>query len=129
MAQKNKKILIIEDEFLIGELYVRSLNKEGYVSELVIDVAEALKKAQTNEYDIILLDLMLPNLDGVEILKTLKNPSLTPGFKAKIIITTNIEERKDIKKAIEKEADGYVIKADITPSELVTLVNSVNDGQ
>ncbi len=129
MAQKNKKILIIEDEFLIGELYVRSLNKEGYVSELVIDGAEALKKAQTNEYDIILLDLMLPNLDGVEILKTLKNPSLTPGFKAKIIITTNIEERKDIKKAIEKEADGYVIKADITPSELVTLVNSVNDGQ
>ncbi len=123
---KNKRILIIEDEFLIGELYARALEKEGYQAELIIDGAEALKKAQTNEYDIILLDLMLPNLDGVEILKTLRNPELTPGFKAKVIITTNIEERKEIKKAIEKEADGYVIKADITPSELVSLVNSVN---
>ncbi len=123
---KNKKILIIEDEFLIGELYARALEKEGYRAELITDGAEALKKAQTNEYDIILLDLMLPNLDGVEILKTLRNPELTPNFKAKVIITTNIEERKEVKKAIEKEADGYVIKADITPSELVSLVNSVN---
>lgn len=129
MPPKNKKILVIEDEFLIGELYIRALNKAGYESELIIDGAEALVKAQTNQYDIILLDLMLPNLGGVEILKTLKNPTLTPNFKAKIVITTNIEERKDIKEAIEKEADGYIIKADITPSELVTLVNSINDGQ
>ena len=123
---KNKKVLIIEDEFLIGELYARALEKEGYQAELVIDGEQALGKAQSNEYDIILLDLMLPNRDGIEILKTLRNPDLTPGFKAKIIITTNIEERNDIKKEIEAAADGYVIKADITPYELVDLVNSVN---
>ncbi len=123
---KSKKILIIEDESFISELYCRSLNKAGYETDTVIDGVEALEKAQTNDYDLILLDLMVPNLTGIEILRKLKNPVITPNLKSKIIITTNLEERDDVKKDIEKQADGYIVKANLTPSELVDFIRTIN---
>lgn len=124
-TQTNKKILIIEDEVLIGELYTRALTKAGYDTTTVIDGVEALKLAQTNSFDIVLLDLMIPNLNGVEVLKRLKDPQITPNFKSKIIIATNLEERDDVKESIEKQADGYIVKANLTPSELVSFLKTI----
>lgn len=124
-TQTNKKVLIIEDEVLIGELYTRALTKAGYETTTIIDGVEALKTAQTNLFDIILLDLMIPNLNGIEVLKKLKNPQITPNLKAKIIIATNLEERDDVKESIEKQADGYIVKANLTPSELVSFLKTI----
>ena len=68
---------------------------------------------------------MLPNVTGIEILRTLKDPAKTPDFKAKIIITTNLDQRDDVREEIESKADAYLVKAELTPHELVNFVNSI----
>lgn len=121
----NRNILCIEDEQFISELYSRALTKAGYKVTVIADGTEALKSAQTNEYDIILLDLMVPNLTGIEILRALRDPARVPVLKAKIIIATNLEQREDVRADIEKQADGYVVKAELTPSELVAFLDTI----
>lgn len=120
-----KKVLCIEDEHFIGELYDRSLTRAGYKMTLAVDGAEGLKLAQTDEYDIILLDLMVPTVTGIEILRALRDPAQTPHLKAKIIITTNLEQREDVRADIEKQADGYIVKAELTPHELVGVLEKL----
>lgn len=124
-SQTGRNVLIIEDEHFIGELYSRALTKVGYKVTVITDGAEALKVAEANTFDIILLDLMVPNLTGIEILRILRNPARVPAIRAKIIITTNLEQREDVRADIEHQADGYLVKAEITPHELVEFVNSV----
>ena len=119
----SKNVLCIEDEHFIGELYERALGKAGYQTTLEIDGAKGLALAQTDQYDIILLDLMVPNVTGIEILRALRDPAQTPHLKAKIIITTNLEQREDIRADIESQADGYIVKAEITPHELVGFLD------
>jgi CheY-like chemotaxis protein len=120
-----KKVLCIEDEHFISELYVRSLSKAGSSVDVELDGSEGLKKAQTNQYDIILLDLMIPTLTGIEVLRALRDPEQTPELKAKVIITTNLEQREDVRADIEKQADGYLVKAEITPRELVDILAAI----
>ncbi len=124
-AKTARKVLCIEDEFFIGELYDRALTKAGYQIKVVVDGALGLKEAQTDQYDIILLDLMIPNITGIEILKKLRDPAHTPRLKAKIIITTNLEQKEETREAIEKQADGYLIKAEITPKQLIGILDSI----
>ncbi|MCL4357377.1 response regulator [Patescibacteria group bacterium] len=124
-SQPTKKVLCIEDERFIGELYIRALSKAGYDVTLEVDGARGLTLAQSDAYDIILLDLMLPNVTGIEILRTLRDPNKTPHLKAKIIITTNLEQREDVRQDIEKQADGYIVKAEMTPRELVDFLNNI----
>jgi DNA-binding response OmpR family regulator len=124
-SKQPKKVLCIEDERFIGELYIRSLTKAGYDATLEVDGAKGLEMAQSNKYDIILLDLMIPNVTGIEILRILRDPAKTPNFKGKIIITTNLEQREDVRQDIEKQADGYIVKAELTPNELVEFLNNI----
>lgn len=120
-----RTILCIEDEHFIGELYERALTKGGYRVTVIGDGVEALKAAQTNNYDIILLDLMVPNLTGIEILRALRDPARVPPLRSKIVITTNLEQRDDVRADIERQADGYLVKAEITPHELVDFLNQM----
>jgi CheY-like chemotaxis protein len=124
-APAGRKVLCIEDEHFISELYVRALSKKDYHVDVVADGKEALAVAEKNEYDIILLDLMVPNLSGIEILRSLKDPARVPPIKARIVITTNLEQREDVRADIEKQADAYVVKAELTPQELVDLVDHI----
>jgi CheY-like chemotaxis protein len=117
-----KKILLVEDEVFITELYLLALRKRGFEVDAVIDGLEALQKAQSNQYDIILLDLMIPGLNGINVLDKIKQNN---QIKAKVIIATNLEERKDIKEEIEKKADGYLLKANLTPSELADFIDKI----
>lgn len=123
---QSRTILCIEDEHFISELYARALTKAGHKVTVKGDGVEALAEAQTNQYDIILLDLMVPNMTGIEILRALRDPARVPPIKSKIIITTNLEQREDVRADIEKQADGYVVKAEMTPNELVTFLSTVN---
>ncbi|MBC7546646.1 response regulator [Candidatus Saccharibacteria bacterium] len=120
-----RKILCIEDEHFIAELYDRSLTKAGYDVDVMSDGLKALAAAQTDTYDIILLDLMVPNMTGIEILRALRDPNQTPSLRAKIIITTNLEQREDVRTDIEAQADGYLVKAEMTPHELADFVNTI----
>ena len=124
-VKTNKKILCIEDEHFISELYTRALQKAGYEVTNSVDGKEGLNLALTNEFDIILLDIMIPTITGVEILNKLRDPDHTNPIKAKIIITTNLEQGINGREEIEKKADGYVIKAEITPRQLVEFVSQL----
>ncbi|HET8991692.1 MAG TPA: response regulator [Candidatus Saccharimonadales bacterium] len=120
-----RKVLCIEDEHFISELYARALTKGGYIVNVIADGSLALKEAETNNYDVILLDLMVPNLTGIEVLRSLRDPARVPPIKAKIIIITNLEQREDVRADIEKQADGYLVKAELTPHELVSFVDNI----
>lgn len=115
-------VLCIEDEEYISELYDRALSHAGYNVKVIADGVEALNEALKNTYDIILLDLMIPNLTGVEILKQLKDKNRKVAIKAKVIIITNLEQTEDDRQKIEALADGYLVKAAFTPHELVDYV-------
>jgi len=121
-----KKVLCIEDEFFISELYVRALTKAGYDVAVEVDGQAGLTLAQSDQFDIILLDLMIPTITGIEVLRHLRNPLETPKLHSKIIITTNLEQRDDVRADIEKQADGYLVKAEITPRELVEFLNNIS---
>jgi CheY-like chemotaxis protein len=118
-----KKVLCIEDEHFISELYVRALTKAGYSVVVERDGKAGLESAQTDAFDIILLDLMVPTMTGMEVLNVLRDPAKTPQLHGKIIITTNLEQRDELRSAIEKQADGYLVKAEITPRELVEFLS------
>ena len=124
-ASNGRKVLCIEDEIFISELYVRALTQGGYNVDAIADGKEALAAAEKNEYDIILLDLMIPNLSGIEILRVLRDPARVPPLKAKVIIITNLEQREDVRADIEKQADGYLVKAELTPHELVDFLDHI----
>jgi DNA-binding response OmpR family regulator len=123
---KIKKVLCIEDEHFISELYARALTKAGYQVDVQLDGQKGMAAAQTDQYDIILLDLMIPNITGIEVLRTLRDPRKTPKMHAKIIITTNLEQRDDVRDDIEAQADGYLVKAEITPRELVEFLDRLS---
>lgn len=121
-----KKVLCIEDEHFISELYVRALTHAGYDVTVEIDGLRGLELAKSNDYDIILLDLMIPSITGTDVLRHLRDPKETPHLKAKIIITTNLEQRDDIRANIEQQADGYIVKAEVTPKELVAFLDTLS---
>ncbi len=118
---KYKNILCIEDEHFISELYERALMKAGYNVQTMVDGKQGLEEAKTNKYDIILLDIMLPTMTGIEVLKQLRSLKL----KSKVIITTNLEQSDAAKAEIEDQADGYIIKAEITPKQLVDFLQTL----
>lgn len=120
-----KKILCIEDEYFISELYERALAKAGYQVHTIIDGPAGLEAAKTNEYDIILLDIMLPNMSGLEILNELRGPENNLDLKAKIIITTNLDQGEEGRAAVENKADGYIVKAEVTPKQLVEFLQQL----
>ncbi|HVX47947.1 MAG TPA: response regulator [Candidatus Saccharimonadales bacterium] len=125
-TKAGRSILCLEDEHFIGELYARALTKAGYQVNVIADGAKGQEEAETNKYDLILLDLMLPNVTGIEILRRLRDPARQTPIKAKIIITTNLEQREDVRAEIEKQADAYLVKADFTPSQLVDFINKID---
>lgn len=123
--QNGKKILCIEDEHFISELYARALTKAGYDVNVVVDGEKGLAEAKTDKYDLILLDIMVPNMIGTDVLKNLRGPGLTAP-RAKIIITTNLEQEDASRAAIESLADAYVVKAEMTPKQLVEFISHID---
>lgn len=117
-----KKILCIEDDHFIADIYVRSLKKAGYDVTVIANGKDALKAAKEQVYDVILLDIMLPEKSGVEILEELRGHEGKGLPLTKIIVTTNFDEPEEDRARLEAIADGYLIKADVTPSTLVKLV-------
>lgn len=117
------KILAIEDDRFIGEMYVRSLRSAGFVVEWFTDGNKGLAAAETGDFDLILLDIMLPEKMGTEILRELK--SAKNPIKSRIIVTTNFEQDEDSRRAIESQVDAYIIKADVTPRKLLEIVSDL----
>lgn len=119
-----KTILILEDDRFIGEMYARSLKKAGYDVDWMVDGNDGLIAARNKEYDLILLDVMLPERKGTEILEALRGTeNLIPH--SKVIVLTNFEQDDESRRAMEANADGYLIKAEITPKKLLEVITQI----
>ena len=121
-----KTILVIEDDRFIGEMYVRSLKKAGYTVDWMVDGNDGLIAARNKPFDLILLDVMLPERRGTEILEALRGGTEDLIPHSKVIVLTNFEQDDESRLAMEKRADGYLIKAEITPSKLLAVIQRLD---
>ena len=122
-----KTILCIEDDRFIGEMYVRSLKKAGYEVDWLIDGNDGLVAARNKTYDVILLDIMLPDRRGSEILEALRGGKEDLIPKSHVIVLTNFQQDDESRTAMEKYADAYLIKAEITPKKLISIIEKFED--
>lgn len=119
-----KTILIVEDDRFIGEMYVRSLKKAGYEVDWMVDGNDGLIAARNKPYDLVLLDVMLPERRGSEILDALRGAEdLIPN--SHVIVLTNFEQDEESRMAMEARADAYLIKAEITPNKLISVIQQL----
>jgi len=122
-----KTILCIEDDRFIGEMYVRSLNNEGYEVNWVVDGNDGLVAARNKSYDVILLDIMLPERRGNEILESLRGGKVDLIPNSKVIVLTNFQQDDESRAVMQKHADAYLIKAEITPKKLISVIKKLED--
>ena len=120
-----KSILIIEDDRFIGEMYVRSLRKASYDVDWMVDGNDGLVAARNKPYNAILLDVMLPERRGSDILQALRGngEDLIPD--TKVIVLTNFEQDDESRAAMQQNADAYLIKAEITPRKLLAILEDL----
>ena len=117
----NKKILIVEDEKDIRDLYTEILTEAGFEVGEAGDGETGLKEATSGKYDLVLLDIMLPKMDGLQILREIKKDSKLASLK--VILLTNLSTDNVIKEGFSLGADSYVIKSEMTPDQVINEVN------
>ncbi|MDX9893595.1 MAG: response regulator [Patescibacteria group bacterium] len=122
MAQKKVKILVVEDEAFLLDLYETRLEQEGYEVIKANNGAEGLSLAQLELPKLILLDILMPQVDGYEMLGSLKQGEKTKNIP--VIIFSNLSQREEIEKGLELGANDFIIKTSVTPSEMVDKVKS-----
>jgi len=122
-----KTILCIEDDRFIDEMYVSSLKKAGYEVDWVVDGNDGLITARNKQYDVILLDVMLPERRGTDILDALRGGKEDLIPKTQVIVLTNFQQDDESRMAMEKHADAYLIKAEITPKKLISVIEKLDD--
>lgn len=116
-------ILVVEDDRLLRNLIVKMLTHEGLVTDAAVDGREALEKVAKSSYRLILLDLILPDLDGFEVLQRLKaNPA---SSKIPVVICSNLGQEDEIARGKELGAVDYLIKANFTPDEIVSKIREI----
>ncbi len=116
-----KKILLAEDDEFLRQLYNDVLIAEGYTVETAIDGEQALTKVSAGGWDLVLLDIIMPKLSGLDVIKKAKELP-TPATPNKcIIFLTNLDKGEEIKEALLL-GNGYLIKSQITPGDLVKEV-------
>lgn len=123
MDAAGKKILIIEDDQFLREFYQDLLQSESYVVGVAADGEDGLNKILSGGWDLILLDLMLPKKDGLQILREvkLKNPPVKNG---PTVILTNLGQDVIIKQCLDMGAAGYLIKSALNPDQVLTEIYS-----
>jgi len=118
--EQPRSILLIEDDLFIKELYERQLTKAGFEVESAEDGASGLVKSSEKKWSLILLDIMLPEVNGLDVLRTLKSKPETKDIP--VILLTNLGQDSLIKEAFDVGAEAYLIKSAYTPKQIVEEV-------
>lgn len=119
----NKKVLLVEDEDYIRELYKRQLDLNGFVTDAFGLGKDGMAAASQSHYDLILLDIMLPDINGLQILQQLKQSEMSKS--TPVVLLTNLGQDPVIKQGFELGADGYLVKAAYTPDQIVQEVKNI----
>lgn len=118
---RNNKILLVEDEFYISDLYKMILESAGFEVILAVNGEEGLKYVEEEQPNLILLDIMLPKINGIEVLKKLKKTKIIRDIP--VLLLTNLGRETIIKMAFGEGAAGYFLKARLKPEDLIQTVN------
>lgn len=121
-GNKNKKILVIEDEQYLRDLYVELLKEEGYAVDFAEDGQIGYDKIVAEIYDLVLLDLVMPRMPGITLLRKLEEENYSQKQKQKIVVLTNLGQENIIAEAISMGVRGYIIKSDVTPDKILSEV-------
>lgn len=120
-----KRILVVEDDLFLRELYTDILSAEGYKVEGAADGEDALTKMKVGGYDLVLLDIIMPKMDGLSVMRQVQNnPPQTPN--KCVVFLTNLDKDEEIRTALQL-GSGYLIKSQITPGSLVEKVKMYLD--
>ena len=120
---KGRKILIAEDELFLRDLYIEILNDEGYEVSAAENGAVALAAITEKIFDLILLDIIMPEMDGLQVLKSLKDVGKNETF-GHVVLLTNLGNDIVISKALEYGVRGFMLKSDYTPDEILVEVKN-----
>ena len=120
MVKKSATILIVEDENALNQAYQIILRQAGYAVVSAYDGEDALDKAASHKPDLILLDLRMPHMDGLNFLRHYKLREQHPDVK--VIVFSNYDIQQDIDEAYDQGADRYILKAWASPKELLKIV-------
>ena len=118
-----KKILIIEDDQYLSEMYKMKFESEGYQIIITDSGIQGIELAKQEQPDLILLDLVLPKIDGYQILNRLRKDVKTK--KLKVYILSNLGQDNEISRGLKCGADGYFVKSDLTPRQLINKVEQI----
>lgn len=119
----NKHVLLIEDDQNTSDIYSGILKTQGYQVDVALDGREGLDKASTNTYDLILLDIMMPKIDGLEALAVLKKYDA----KRKVALFSNLSSTEIIEKAMKIGADEFIMKSDTDPDAFLVKVKKLTN--
>ncbi|MBI2984301.1 MAG: response regulator [Candidatus Kerfeldbacteria bacterium] len=123
MVKKKPTVLLVEDEKMLADMYATKFSMEGFATHKAYDGQAGLRLAQDMKPDIILLDIIMPKLDGFAVLKALRQD---PSFKSTpVLLLTNLGQDEDIKKGQQLGATDYFVKANHTPAEVVNKVRTI----
>ena len=118
-----KHILLIEDDPFLIDIYTTKLKEAGYSVETAEDGDEGLRMIKEKKPDLVLLDVVLPNFNGWEILRKIKKDD---NFKdLKIVVLSNLGEKDEVEKGLKLGATKYLVKAHYTPSEVIKEVKKI----
>lgn len=117
-----KIVLLVEDNDFIRKMYQFKLAKSGIDVIETADGESALKEIKEHMPDVVLLDIMMPGISGIDVLKKLKEDGLVP--KLPVIVLTNVMNQSSIKQAKELGAKDYIVKTDLTPSQVLDKIKT-----
>ncbi len=117
------RILLIEDDPLMYELYERVLSHAGYAVAVANDGIDGLKLTKSLSPDLILLDIIMPKVDGIQVLEQLKGDDSTKNIP--VVMLTNVSSPEQRQRAMDKGASRYVIKSDYDPYKLMAVIKEV----
>ncbi len=120
MSDQKVKILLIEDEEMLANMYEVKFKNEGFELTKALDGASGLEQAKKIKPDFVLLDVIMPKMDGFSVLKSLREDPTTKDLP--VMLLTNLGQDEDVKKGKELGVVGYLVKANVTPSEVVETV-------
>ncbi len=123
MDNQSKKILIVEDDQFLREFYQELLQGEGYFVDVAADGEEAVRKIQQEDLDLVLLDIMLPKKDGLQILRDLKTKP-AKSSNVSIVVLTNLGQDTVIKQCFDLGAEGYLIKSALNPDQVLSEIHT-----
>lgn len=124
-SNPKKSVLIVEDEISLNQLYVQLLQGDGYEVTSLKDGPSALETLTNESFDIVLLDIMLPEMDGLSVLEKLHAMKKKPK-QGSVILLTNLAQNETISKALQYDVKGYLIKSRFTPDQFLEEVKKLS---